>query len=284
MLGDDNEVLGNPPHKCLRSSDHDENNKPYIGVTGITCKEDVEIMKQTLKESYGMYGILVSEDTLKGKEPHRGRYPKVGIIKDLLRIMPENALRAIHYNSKDMNNISKDVEKIIQLTDGLCNCVQLNMEYPPIEQVVSIKDRNKDLKIIFQLGKDSMKRNAYKGIALKMEPYVPYIDYILIDASQGAGIELKILETMDFAKPLRRLKPLTFAGGLNGFSIFLFISMIEEFGASVDAEGKLMNENDTLDHEKVQNYIRAARTIKGFKQKIENCMPYEGVKSYILNI
>jgi phosphoribosylanthranilate isomerase len=260
------------------------NNKPYIGITGITCVEDVEVIKKSLKESYGMYGVLVSGETLKGEKPHRGRYPNIDSLKDIFSVMPENALRAVHYNSKDMNNVSKDVEEIIRLTNGLCNCVQLNMEYPPIEQVISIKDRNKDLKIIFQLGKDSMKRNAYRDIASKIGPYVPYVDYILIDASQGAGIELKTLETIDFAKPLRRLKPLTFAGGLNGFSIFLFISMIEEFGASVDAEGKLMNENDTLDHNKVKAYIRAARTIKGFKQKVKNCSTCESVESYILNI
>jgi phosphoribosylanthranilate isomerase len=246
-----------------------ENNKPYIGVTGITCKEDVEIIKQALKESYGMYGILVSGDTLKGKEPHRGRYPHINALKDIFSTMPENALRAIHYNSKDVNNVNKDVEEIIRLTDGLCNCIQLNMEYPPLEQLVDIKDKNKNLKIIFQLGKESLKVNAHKSAALKMEQYLPYIDYIIIDASEGAGIEMKILETMEFAKPLRDLKPLTFAGGLNGFNMFSFISLIEEFGAGVDAEGKLMSENDTLDHNKVRAYIRAARTIKGFKQKVK---------------
>jgi phosphoribosylanthranilate isomerase len=261
-----------------------ENNKPYIGITGITCAEDVEIIEKALKDSYGMYGVLVSEDSLKGKEPHRNRYPHINVLKDLFRVMPENVLRAVHYNSKDMNNVSKDVEKIIHLTDGLCNCIQLNMEYPPLDQVVDIKDKNKNLKIIFQLGKESLKINACKSVALKMEPYVPYIDYILIDASQGAGIEMKILDTIEFAKPLRRLKSLTFAGGLNGFNIFLFISLIEEFGASVDAEGKLMNENDTLDHDKVRAYIQAAKTIKGFKKEVKNCLTYESVESYILNI
>jgi phosphoribosylanthranilate isomerase len=128
-----------------------------------------------------------------------------------------------------------------------------------------------------------MKGKAYKDVASKMEPYVPYVDYILIDASQGAGIEMKILDTMEFAKPLRKLKGLTFAGGLNGFSIFSFISLIEEFGASVDAEARLMKENDTLDHDEVRAYIMAARTIKGFKQKAENHTICESVESYILN-
>lgn len=261
----------------------DKNNKPYIGITGITCIEDVEIIEKALKDSYGMYGVLVSGETLKGGTPHRGRYPKVSILEDIFRVMPENALRAVHYNSKDMNNVSKDVEEIIRLTDGLCNCIQLNMEYPPLDQVMTIKDGNKDLKIIFQLGKDSMKYNAHRYITSKMEPYIPYIDYILIDASQGEGREMKILETMEFAKPLRNLKQLTFAGGLDGLSLYLFISLIEEFGAGIDAEGKLMKNGDILDHEKVKNYIRAARTINGFKQKEKNCTTYESVESYILN-
>lgn len=56
---------------------------------------------------------------------------------------------------------------------------------------MTIKHENKDLKIIFQLGKDSMKANAYKHVTLKIGPYSPYVDYILIDASQGAGLEQK---------------------------------------------------------------------------------------------
>ena len=248
----------------------DENNKSYIGITGITCEEDVEIIKQALGNSYGMYGVLVSDETLKGEIPHRGRYPKIDALKDIFRAMPENALRAVHYNSEHIGDLSKDVNEIIQLTEGLCNCIQLNIEYPPLDQVVTIKNENKDLKIIFQLGKDSMKANAHKYVTLKIGPYVPYIDYILIDASQGAGLELKIIGTMTFAKPLRHLKPLTIAGGLDGLSLHLFISLIEEFGASIDAEGKLMNNNDRLDHTKVKSYIRTAKTIKGFKKEVKN--------------
>ncbi len=248
---------------------NNEDSKPYIGITGITCIEDVEIIKQALEGSYGMYGVLVSRETLKGEEPHRGRYPNIDTLKDIFKVMPENALRAVHYNSEDRNSISNDVEKIVRLTNGLCNCIQLNIEYPPLDQVASIKNRNSDLKIIFQLGKDSMGRDACRDIAFKVQPYVPYIDYILIDASQGAGIEMKILDTMGFAQNLRRLKPLTFAGGLNGFSLYLFISLIEEFGASIDAEGKLMKKDDTLDHDKVRAYIRAAKTINRPKKQIE---------------
>lgn len=254
-----------------------ENNKPYIGTTGITCKEDVEVIKQALGDSYGMYGVLVSDETLKGGKPHRGRYPNIEALKDIFRVMPENALRAVHYNSEHTDQLSKDIEEIVSLTDGLCNCIQLNIEYPQLDQVVTIKNENKELKIIFQLGKDSIKGKAYKNIASKIEPYVPYIDYILIDASQGAGIELKILDTIEFAKPLRKLRPLTFAGGLDGFSLYLFISLIEEFGASIDAEGKLMNSSDTLDHEKVKRYIRAAKTIKGFKPELKNYTDEEAI-------
>jgi len=147
----------------------------------------------------------------------------------------------------------------------------LNIEYPPLDQVIKIKNENNDLKIIFQLGKNSMKGNAHKKVSLKMAPYIPYIDYILIDASQGAGVELKILDTFEFAKPLKNLKTLTFAGGLDGTSLYKFISLVEDFCAGVDAEGKLMNNDDTLDHEKIRSYVRAAKTIKGFKQEVKSC-------------
>ncbi len=244
-----------------------KDNKPYIGVTGITCIEDVEIIKSTLEDSYGMYGVLVSENTLKMVKPHRGRYPNIDSLKEIFRAMPENALRAVHYNSRDVGNISEDVRKIVELTDGICNCVQLNIEYPPVDQVAKIKDWNKDINIIFQLGKESLGEFAYKYVTSNVKPYIPFIDYIIIDASQGAGAELKIIDTIKFAKPLSFIKPLTFAGGLNGDNIHIFISLIEEFNASIDAEGRLMNDNDNLDHDKVISYIRIAKRIRNFTYK-----------------
>lgn len=240
----------------------DQNNKPYIGVTGITCIEDVNVIKDALGNSYGMYGVLVSRNTLRNGIPHRNRYPYIDTIYKLFDAMPENALRAVHYNSEFQNEISKDVKEIIRFTGGLCNCIQLNIEYPPIDQVRMIKEENKDLKIIFQLGRDSIINIKPKDISQKVIPYIPYIDYILIDKSQGAGIEMKIVDTIELARHLRKLKPLTFAGGLDGSNIYTFISLVEEFGASIDAEGRLMNNSDTLDHEKVRAYIRSAKSMR----------------------
>lgn len=240
-----------------------EKNEPYIGITGITCVDDVEIIKNALGNSYGMYGVLVSRDTLKNGKPHRNRYPNIGSINKLFWAMPENALRAVHYNSEVKHEISKYVKEIMSLTGGLCNCVQLNIEYPPIYQVREIKEENKDLKIIFQIGRDSLLNMKTRYIVKNMEPYVPYIDYILIDKSQGAGIQMEIIGIVELANPLSKLKSLTFAGGLDGSNICVFITLIENFCAGIDAEGKLMDDNDTLDHEKVAKYIRSAKLAKG---------------------
>lgn len=239
-----------------------QKSEPYIGITGITCVDDVEMIKKALGDSYGMYGVLLSRNTLKNGKPHRNRYPHIDTIDKLFDAMPKNALRAIHYNSEVKHEISKDVKEIVRLTGGLCNCIQLNIEYPPIYQVREIKEENKDLKIIFQIGRDSIINMKTRDIVKNMELYIPYIDYILIDKSQGAGIEMEIVGTVVLAKPLAKLKSLTFAGGLDGSNIYLFISLIEEFCASIDAEGKLMNNNDTLDHEKVREYIRAAKSMR----------------------
>jgi len=240
----------------------DQKDKPYIGITGITCTDDVRMIKKALGSSYGMYGVLVSRNTLKNGKPHRNRYPNIGSINKLFEAMPENALRAVHYNSEEIHEISKDVKEIMMLTGGLCNCIQMNIEYPPIDQVKTIKEENKDLKIIFQIGRYSLINMKTRDIVKNIEPYVPYIDYILIDKSQGAGIQMEIIGTVELAEPLSKLKSLTFAGGLDGSNICIFIPLIEKFCASIDAEGKLMNSNDTLDHEKVVKYIRSAKSIR----------------------
>lgn len=239
-----------------------QNNKPYIGVTGITNVYDIEVIKKELGNLYGMYGILVSRNTLYGGKPHRNRYPDISIIKELFEAMSKNSLRTIHYNSHIEEEISKDIKEIINITDGLCNCVQLNIEYPPIDQIRTIKDENKDLKIIFQIGRDSIINMTPEELAYKIRPYIQHIDYILIDASGGAGVEMNIIKTREIAYPLRTLKTLTFAGGLNGSNLSKFILLIEEFDASIDAERRLMNDNDTLDHIKVTDYINIAKAIK----------------------
>lgn len=240
----------------------DQNNKPYIGITGITCVEDVYVIKNALGNSYGMYGVLVSNDTLKNGKPLRNRYPYINTINKLFETMPENALRAVHYNPEVKNEISKDVKDIMRLTGGFCNCIQLNIEYPPLEQVILIKNENRNLKIIFHIGRDSIANMKSRDIVQNIMPYIPYIDYILIDKSEGEGIEMKIAGTVELARPLVKLKPLTFAGGLDGTNIYRYMSMIEGFCASIDAEGRLMNNNDILDHEKVKAYVRSAKSMR----------------------
>ncbi len=226
--------------------------KQYIGVTGITTIEDVENMTNALDGHLGMYGILMSQKTLQGL-PRRGRYANKEDIHYLMEKMPENSLRTIHWCGKELD--SRFLENAMHISEGLCNAIQLNMPYPSIKELGKFTE-NHNHKIIFQI-EDCMFEEP-KEMAKKIVPYVPFIDYAIIDQSGGKGIPINAEMSRAVANELEKLDlGIVFAGGLDAQRVPEIAGLIRDYHASIDAEGHLMNMEDHLDNSKVTNYIKA---------------------------
>ena len=233
----------------------------YIGVTGFTTIEDVDIMNKSLGSSLGMYGILMSHSTLKGK-PIRGRYAALCDVKELMHNMPDKSLRTIHWCDggwRNRENAWKGIEEAINSAGGECNAIQLNMAYPLVDFFKTLKEKY-NFKTIFQI--EAQMFEDPKEMAKKMQPYKNFVDYVIIDQSMGAGIPIDPAVSKAVAKEMQGLGlGVVFAGGLCKDNVVEIADMIKEFEASVDEEGRLMNPAGSLDHGKVKDYVREARKI-----------------------
>ena len=226
----------------------------YIGITGITTKEDVSVITEELDNHLGMYGILMNRQTVQGR-PRHGRWAGLEDIPDLMKGMPNYALKTIHWCDNSLDE--KKVLKAIEATEGNCNAIQLNLVYPSPNFFKMLKE-NYNLETIFQI--ESCMFEKPKVMKKKILPYVGVVDYVLIDQSMGAGKAIDVRVSRAVANELKDLEfGIVFAGGLDAAKVVEAAALIEEFRASIDAEGRLMKDkSDGLDLIKVRDYIRAA--------------------------
>ncbi|MFH0869060.1 MAG: hypothetical protein V1839_02430 [archaeon] len=237
------------------------NKPPYIGVTGFTTLEDVWVMADALEGSFGMLGVLMSHHTLKnGKK--RGRWAALADVKTLMEKMPQNALRTIHWCDYgcEKSDSWKGIEDAIKSSGGECNAIQLNMAYPPIKYFKDLKEQY-DLKTIFQIEEQMFEKPG--DMARKIAPYAPYVDYVLIDKSMGAGQPIDPVISRAVAHALYPLgMGIVLTGGLCAKEIVKHRVLFREFKASSDAEGKLINKyTGSLDHKEQRAYVIESRDI-----------------------
>lgn len=230
----------------------------YIGVTGITSKEDVAVITEALDGHVGMYGILMKKEILEGR-PRKGRWPYVEDVPAIMEKVPAGSLATIHWcDSRKICNESVILNSVIYAGDK-CNAIQLNLVYPPAKLFGALKEEG--LKTIFQI-EDCMFEDPII-MRKKMQPYQDVVDYVIIDQSMGAGIPINPDISKAVASELKDLGfGIVFAGGLNETRVKDISDLINKYNASVDAEGQLMKDSkDGLDHTKVKNYIKSAVSV-----------------------
>lgn len=233
----------------------------YIGVTGITSVEDVENMRHGLsradKNILGMYGILMDRDTLY-ERMYKGRWAKIEEVPELMRRMPENSLKTVHWCADQLKNY--ELLDVMKATNLECNALQLNMIYPSLDELKKFKRYFENVKIIFQIQKEMFENPL--DMKKKMDPYKYLVDYVLIDQSMGAGVPIDPKVSRGVAEALRLFElGIVFAGGLDSKRVREIAPLIREFNTSIDAETRLMNDEDKLDNTKVSGYIAEALSV-----------------------
>lgn len=251
--------------------------KPYIGVTGVTSPEQATDLLRlfeknnfTLEGSHiPMMGVLVSDKTFNHRLTKSNRYPDFFKVVPILEAAKGRAFTALHYNTHTPEQLADEVEMLFNFGDiyenNLCRGIQLNIKSPPVEQIQMINEQFPDMKIILQMSQTLEELTADNEKWLNALHSMNCADYVLIDSSRGQGRLLDIAQSAELFKYLSEKVGRVcygFAGGLSGDSVRPVMQRLSAFtGAfnfSLDAEGKLMNENDVLDLEKVEDYISGA--------------------------
>jgi phosphoribosylanthranilate isomerase len=254
--------------------------QPYIGVTGPTDVTEVRALKREFEDAgytmdsphVPMIGFLVSQKTLNFKQVANLRYPDIDTLPELLS-EAAGTFRTIHYTTPDADNLAEEVTRLFQgiYKEGLCRAVQLNVVFPPPDQVGLIKGTFPKMQIIFAANRAVMtSRKPEEEIAR----YARALDYVLIDPSGGRGIPFELTPSLDLYRKLAQKMPQTtmgFAGGLTAENVEQVVANIlrstETTAFSLDAEGGLRDKltqtfgDDILNIEKVRNYLVAAHKV-----------------------
>lgn len=248
---------------------------PYIGITGFTDNSQIKtVMTITLRQLYyplTMIGVLVSDKTLRGEE---SKWPKRNPPKEKLASIFEpyaNTLNLIHYHTQDQEHLIDQLQSVDRLVGDHCDGYQLNMPWPDPRTLERYLSKCALLRrkraIVLQCGRRALEKFDHDPKRIAKEVFGNYegiVDYVLIDPSGGKGQEFDTSFAFECLYELmnagRNIGP-GIAGGLSAKNVWdklvpIWQDMPERF--SIDAEGRLRDENDELDVEKCKTYIQSA--------------------------
>ncbi len=258
--------------------------KPYVGITGPATRQQVEsVIEEFSKAGYVMFsphtpmlGYLVSYKTLNGETVKNRRYPKINELEDLLKTAGNKVLTMIHYNSKEMSTLAKQISKLFDgiYQEGLCRAMQLNIVWPDPAQIGLVKKEFPEMQIVFQLSHKAAENKTTKQIINEIKRYDNTLSYVLIDPSRGRGLEFNIKESLEVYVNLKTaFHDLTigFAGGFSGENVTervkRLIDETEDLDFCIDAEGGLRDKvsdaygDDLLNIEKVKAYLQGSSSV-----------------------
>jgi hypothetical protein len=251
---------------------------PYVGITGPVTLDEVRQVGQAFEEAgftqntihVPMIGILASYKTLQGQKTTNKRYPSYGGVQTLLREASNFGLAMVHYNSRERDTLVGQLDTILSNCEGVCNGVQLNIAWPQIQSLKSIRELHSDVAFVIQLSHTAMQGLDPKQIAEKVQDYGNLANYVLIDPSGGRGKEFDIENSLQIYEQLKLAVPdstIGFAGGFRGENVCLRTRTLRErIGKDfcIDAEGGLRDKiteeigEDTLNMDKVRSYLKEA--------------------------
>jgi hypothetical protein len=214
-----------------------------------------------------MIGALATMKTMFGlRNKWPNRYQTIDKIADIFPAHPL-ALNLIHYNTKELGTLTDQLVTMTGFGGKNLHGFQLNIAWPPPTALIAYRERCPAKQIVLQVGGHALEmvdRSPAK-LAERAAEYEEFIEYVLLDPSGGYGRLFDPEYARDCLSALRakNLKiGLGIAGGLSSATLRLVEPLAAEFAdLSIDAEGRLRDENDLLNVAEAKNYLREALRI-----------------------
>lgn len=256
---------------------------PYTGIAGFTTAAEVRAVAADAYTISGFgtlprggrrlaIGVLASWKTLNGGSPSLfpERYPAVGKIREIFAAAAEpyhhyspalgqtasdgtvfdlksRCLRLIHYASKEPNLLAQ-LDRLCEIAGPHLDGFQLNMVWPPAEDMASWRADHPDMRIVLQVNGQMFSNVARTPQLLVLEigkKYPPgsFTD-ILFDMSGGAGKPADLTEAKTVIDALYGAfgsrVGIGLAGGLDWHSVWDLKPFFEKWpDLSIDAEGRI---------------------------------------------
>lgn len=250
-----------------RVKDERKTIKEYIGITGFKTLEEINslstVFQQSLNKEYsGMYGFLISNTQLNKPSVESSRNPALKNLKTLINAVPENMMPTLHYcsslRSLDLDNLTRVLE-YDDLYDS-CKFLQINLDWPSVNDLGKLKERFPDLYIIQQL---NPRHEDTANMLSSIEEYGELVDKLLIDPSLGAGIAYNAKESVEIVNSINKnSENFTYVvcGGLSENTVYSRVKEMQSLlnvNFSIDAEGRLRTQDRmSLDLIKCKRYIQ----------------------------
>ena len=247
--------------------------EPYIGVTGYMHFGEIEHTLSVIpphSEHLFMIGVLMSNKSLRGVVgPHASnpkRYPSKAALEDIFSYSGEGGgrtLNLVHFNTSEPGNLFNDMVSVQSRVGAGCNGFQLNMPWPDRGAIERYRNLRyfQHHKIVLQCGREALAEvgnNAAKLVE-RVKKYVGIVNYVLIDGSMGTGTEFDLETTRHYLDKLSAIDSigLVVAGGLHAGNVDRIEPILREFpgSVSVDAEGRLRDEDDNLSVLEAKKYL-----------------------------
>lgn len=245
---------------------------PYIGITGFMNRNEVLAVLDGMPQDamrMMMMGVLASSQTIQGISNGRPRrYPTPDQMGTIFPTHP-NVLNLVHFNTREQEFLYQDLMRACVLAGAYCHGFQLNMAWPDPDVLMEVK--SKRMVIVLQVGSRAFEMigNSPIRLAMRIEREYPMVDYVLLDASGGKGkpLDTCMVRPYFYALAAKQLPiGLVVAGGLSADSLDLVAPLVDEFpDLSLDAEGKLRDENDNLNVAVAISYLTKALAL--FKER-----------------
>ena len=244
-----------------------QTNRQYIGITGFTTREQVQQMLAhvtTNAQQALMVGVLASSKTLNGeKNSFPVRFPRVEDISNIFTA-DERVLNVIHYATRAPEALFAQMKELVALAGENLDGFQLNICWPSLEQLTLFREAFEHLKIVLQVGTSAFNivGNHPRTLALKLAEYDGLVDYVLLDPSGGRGLPMSAAALSSYVLALKKARfpaKIVVAGGLGPSGLHLVETLLREFpDLSIDAEGKLRDENDVFLPDAAAQYLDKA--------------------------
>lgn len=241
---------------------------PYIGITGFTKPEEVEAAYQLLPIDPPrklMVGVLASWKTLRGiplKPKWQAQFPDPKIIPALFPD-DDRVLNLIHYGTEEgqESSLLADLLRLEEFAGENLHGFQLNIPWPSTIELEDYAFYGHGTTLALQIGRKAMEMvgDDRDRLITMLERYIGLVDAILLDPSGGLG---QPFDTERARTMLRAIADrgwdlgLGVAGGLGPNTLHLVEPLLAEFPhLSIDAQGRLRNEQNELDASAVASYL-----------------------------
>ena len=245
---------------------------PYIGITGFTTAAEVSEVVQSLPPTPDrllMCGVLLSNALMSGSlSDAPGRCPPpdaiTGIFSDDSR-----CLNLVHYRPRAGIDLVEALARATAIGGENCHGLQINATrgaaWPDPQALREYRDRCQPKRIVLQVRGEAMElpEGSPEEIARRCAAYEGIITDALIDASEGMGVPIDAARSAAYLSAVADAVPtlrLVVAGGLHAGNLASLLSpLLPRWShVSIDAEGRLRDDQDNLSIPECKAYLVAA--------------------------